>query len=1455
MPKAPSRDPAATCELLLDSSSLLLLGIAPHCYWQTASTIGIAGGRVKRDTEVQELYSPAHSRPLMPPYNPIPVQMQITGPSEVGVCDSGVTLTALATGAAGRSFLFRWELKAVRLSNNASSYGTAAITDVRDVLAATAVSRSNSTVFVPTLALPIGATFVISARVENWLGSASTSDFELRKTNKLALVVRVPSGPSVPARRSQPLRIPVQVRAPQCSALNQDGLANTLLKTRSLWTLLDKSSSALSVQIPNPATFYLEIPPYTLEMEKWYLFQLYSHTVDVHGQLIGNVTLSFNVSVALEPVIARIYGGDFRKVSINTDVYGFRSEDLPSHHMLQNAFLQIFQRHYFESFFLPLIEAVGNGGATVAIPIPTTSQSALQVPFSSLVSGREYVVKAVVSSKSRHATALQRVRVSNEGIPEVFISGLSTSSTSFGAQEELRVATEVKALSASRRLRYQWSCTSGNFDLADESLVLTDTSNPSLALKPFALAPGVAYTFAVSVFEEGRGSDSVFGEARISVSVRSPPSLGSCFARPESGVGMETMFSLGCKLWSGAGEPFRYRFQAHVSGAFTDLCELRYMNEYETQLPGSNDRTRLRGVIIDAFGVRAYGDFHATVAPAQNFNADEGLRALGERGREGDFQAYAATFASISTQLRADTIPLRVAKEVRNSLLQSLNQTISSLFPESSASLLRLVSTYTVAEELSSSNKQSLLQMGKGLLLGGNDTAYSSEDPVDLEAVTNILASVGNVVAASVQPGYRLSTNSSNDAEEVISLIARNLVRESVAGERQKSLKTSSGGVGIEVYGVVFDAGKGAPSLHFGSLNFSASFPSLGGFLSPHSPASIIASTVTNDTLHSRNRGQRKQALYHQDIERGSGQGDEAEMQEIYDDSKWVSGGLTTVQIFDENREEVAISGLRGEDRINITIPAGRNATSPLGYRSAKCLFWQPETSTWSSRGVRSVDVNGEGRVTCSASHLTAFSSEMEFEFEINTISAESLSLAAFSPASNPVMLLVFLMISIFLVSYSVAFYRDYQRFVAANRSADLSEFWKTMNLMRFYRSRSRTMERFVASSKWALRRKHTWFSIIYHPSGDFMTSGKRLILLLVLLFNSSVVCALFVGTEQRLPFLTPTLASALVGFVFSYPVPFVMGSLFYTPMPRSFLVKIDRGSGDSFMSYFLLFFSLCSGEIGNDIEIEEGDDDDAAPDAEEGDMEADDLDEGNNEEALVDEENRDDSDSDEGPNNIQAGAKSLLSTAQAKFLPTVPIVEEGKRARRSIAEHGATGGAAALGGIVGREMGKNFAKRQHSSDKSRSAREGKESYNMLGRRQSASLGTDSPILPLSSTNTTLRKNGWVDASSDLSSRSYDRATQHSRIHSSNASSSGLVVAIQKSQLNVFPKDSFVPSRNNLKLPPFWTRKDTYIIVAFTIFILGAVFMLAALSWQYRCSNHTRRNTVFPSLLPRLNPE
>jgi len=739
---------------------------------------------------------------------------------------------------------------------------------------------------------------------------------------------------------------------------------------------------------------------------------------------------------------------------------------------------------------------------------------------------------------------------------------------------------------------------------------------------------------------------------------------------------------------------------------------------------------------------------------------------------------------------------------------------------------------------------------------------------VDLEAVTNILASVGNVVAASVQPGYRLSTNSSNDAEDVISLIARNLVRESVAGERQKSLKTSSGGVGIEVYGVVFDAGKGAPSLHFGSLNFSASFPSLGGFLSPNSPASIIASTVTNDTLHSRNRGQRKQALYHQDIERGSGQGDEAEMQEIYDDSKWVSGGLTTVQIFDENREEVAISGLRGEDRINITIPAGRNATSPLGYRSAKCLFWQPETSTWSSRGVRSVGVNGEGRVTCSASHLTAFSSEMEFEFEINTISAESLSLAAFSPASNPVMLLVFLMISIFLVSYSVAFYRDYQRFVAANRSADLSEFWKTMNLMRFYRSRSRTMERFVASSKWALRRKHTWFSIIYHPSGDFMTSGKRLILLLVLLFNSSVVCALFVGTEQRLPFLTPTLASALVGFVFSYPVPFVMGSLFYTPMPRSYLVKIDRGSGDSFMSYFLLFFSLCSGEIGNDIEIEEGDDDDAAPDAEEGDMEADDLDEGNNEEALVDEENRDDSDSDEGPNNIQAGAESLLSTAQAKFLPTVPIMEEGKRARRSIAEHGATGGAAALGGIVGREMGKNFAKRQHSSDKSRSAREGKESYSMLGRRQSASLERDSPILPLSSTNTTLRKNGWVDASSDLSSRSYDRATQHSRIHSSNASSSGLVVAIQKSQkpekhrfnristmqtqksrrmlsrrsstrfqLNVFPKDSFVPSRNNLKLPPFWTRKDTYIIIAFTIFILGAVFMLAALSWQYRDSN------------------
>jgi len=1360
----------------------------------------------------------------------------------------------------------------------------AAIAAARRRLAA----HTNSSMFLPTLALPVKATYVLRVRAVNWLGTFSQVKYTLRKSSKLVLVVALPSGPSLFARRSKNLDIRVQARPPQC-----DALANSArqLTTRGHWTLIDYSSNATAnpVQIPNPFTFYLSLPPYTLEMQQWYVFQLYAYTTDASGQVVGNATATFNVTTVLEPVVAKIYGGDFRRVSKDSAA--------------RNSSKAIFDAspsYDQENTSAPLIfswslrqETLGIGGASALVPIShiARNQSVFQVPLSALVPGNEYVARVLVRSKSRTASAEQRILVSNDIIPDVFISHLSTESASFGPQVELKIISKVESSAAFRRLRYQWSCKSGNLDVEDSSLLLSDISNPSLALKSNALLPGTAYTFAVAVYGESGGSNSLFGEAQINVLVRAPPSLGSCQSKPESGTAFHTWFRLQCKDWSGAGEPFRYQFQAYSLGTFTNLCEYQFMNEYVTQLPGSNERVLLRGVVADQFGVTAYDDFTTTVIPARNFDANARLHSLEERKKEGDFQTYGATLASICSQLNSQSASSPSAvQEIRASLLESLNRTTYALSSDSSSSLLRLVSTYTAPEELSSTSKECILQISKGLLEVGNDTAIGEYDPVTEKAMSNLLAGVSNVVSASTQPQYQLSSNNSDAAENVMFLIAKGLIRESIAGEKQKSLKASSAGIGLEVLGTVFtvDSG-GTTSLRLGSLNSSATFPPLDGFLPANSPASIIATMVTNDTLRPRDREQRVQTLLQQDRETYSEDETSPEADDIharYKAMNWVSGGLAAVQILNSNKEEVRISGLRRGALINVTIPAGGNSTSPLGYQNPRCLFWDPQTSLWSTRGLQSVRVDSEGRVTCSSSHLTAFSSEMEFRFEINTISADSLTLDAFNPAKNPVMLLVVGMVSMFIISYAVAFYYDRKRYLASSRSNQLAEFWKMTNLMRIYRSQERTMKRFAESSKWALRRKHTWFSIVFHPPGDFMSSGKRLILLLVLLLNSSVVCALFVGTEQRIPFLNPSLASSLVGFVFSYPVPFVMGMLFYNPMPPSFIVKIDRGSGDTFMSYLLLCFSLCSGEIVDfDMEMEEGEDEGAA-DAEDADYEDD-----GNEEALVDEksENSENSDSDDNVNTAQRSVKGHLSKAKPSILPSNPFTDETDEIRKPLANHMATGGAVAVAGVLGQKMGTDFA-RSRNAPKQQSGRDNDSNScaatNSNGSR-SALLGDRKAAISttrqLSDSkhhfdNSISKQNSWVDAKLDVSTNltaSGARATAWSACHSSNDSTSNapsnLLDTIKRTKkdkqkltkmgsvrkqntrrklsrrlsrrmstrfhLNNFPKDSFDDSHHEFELPPFWSRKDYLTTFVFVIFTLGAVFMLAALSWQYRDSN------------------
>lgn len=69
-------------------------------------------------------------------------------------------------------------------------------------------------------------------------------------------------------------------------------------------------------------------------------------------------------------------------------------------------------------------------------------------------------------------------------------------------------------------------------------------------------------------------------------------------------------------------------------------------------------------------------------------------------------------------------------------------------------------------------------------------------------------------------------------------------------------------------------------------------------------------------------------------------------------------------------------------------------------------------------------------------------------------------------------------------------------------------------------------------AAQWALYRRHTWLSLLLRPPGDYLSSQKRSIVLLVLALNSTAVCVLLLGTEQHLGYIQGSAAVAIMALL-----------------------------------------------------------------------------------------------------------------------------------------------------------------------------------------------------------------------------------------------------------------------------------------------------------------------------------
>ena len=1134
------------CASLFSSPSLLELGASPVCVWADPNSLDVSlgpgfaatpGGALTIADGVlfspgETRRTPAHAVLVAGPLNSPAVAVSVAVPTTIGACDLFVESTATASGSAGKPLNYTWRF------DRSDPPATADFQNRMDVYLGRPTHGSRVIFSGSNFSLNTQYWFNLTAT--NWLGTAATTTFSFSKIGKAQPTLALPSATAISAKRAESLEIRVQVHPPQCPGFN----VPTLI-TRGLWTQVQGPS----VPIPDPSSVYLYVPSNSLEADTTYRFQIYVWTVDAASQLVGNVTEIFTVAVQKEPIVASIAGGSSRAVSVVSSQW-LTFDASASYDPMYGDISVNFTWSVFPG---PI--ALNNSLTSMV------NGSKLSFSKSLLAANRSYIISVVVyGARGRTASAAQVVVTSAVPVPRVAIT-TSNTRAKHNPGQKLVLTASVGASNASVAALL-WSCESQNFNTSDRSLLRSGLTSYNLVLAPNALLAGLAYEFRFTVTSSYGG----VGYASAIVNVNAPPTLGSCKATPAAGTALETQFRLGCSGWTDNDVPLLYKFQ--VASTRLDVCDFRQLEFYDTLLPAGS--SQFRAVIVDSYGGTAHSIFNVSVSQPAELDLSSAERERNERLAEGDTQAFAVLCAGTATYLKtSDSVNASTATSARKNILASIRDLRNaSTAPVDGlvASLVESVTDYDDESEIADPENQAqaieLLQ-----------SVSSSSSTLSGDAIVASTTAVTNLVsAAATSSDARSAVNSSTLIESVLVQLSNKLLEDTVPGEDQQTAQTREGvdrPVSIEISGRVASAASTGSSILSSAVTDTAvAFPPIPENLATTADVRLSAIAVQGDALYPRNAS-------------------------VADsDQSFIQGGLVSIHVRNSTGESLSVQ-TNGTHPFTFMVPRGVQTQVPETYKveGFVCEYWNADSDAWRRDGVRAFNLSS-GKVHCNSTHLTAFSSRTEFRVRVNTFSGRDISLGAFDPNSNPMMALVIAVLAAFLALYPLAWTHDRRMKRLDSDGCRELAFWRAINRMHHERvNEPRAVHRFVDLARWALRRRHPWASLFFRPSGDYLTSRKRLMILLVLLLNMACVCTLLVGNDQALPFVQGPVANALVACMLAFPLPYIFAKLFSRKMPTKLRIKRDSAmmSGGC-VGLVMMILTICVGlDLGND----EGDDQD----------------------------------------------------------------------------------------------------------------------------------------------------------------------------------------------------------------------------------------------------------------------
>lgn len=1150
--------PDSPCSDILDEPTLALLGIRPSCLWQAAAGSGsrlliarlgfqatfAVGSRVNirpfviRSADGKSPYANTTAevylieRPALLPA----IAASIAGPQAVSNCSSLALHGGSSVGGAGKNLEFRWSVVPA---------GGAYPSEVPNMNGTGAVYRIAGGTLLP-------GKYEVRLVVYNYLGqNASTSSPLVVFPGRIPIIRPHLANPaSLYWARDFYLQANLDpgscdarflTSAPGSESTVATGNATLRLEWRQLAPNETTEFNVTSHMLPGLTLdkYYVFLPAGSLASGDVYGFTADAF-LDTGSARLKTSTARIFLRAGRQPVVACLDGGagGSKAHFLNDDLVADASCSQDPDNLVASNVNAAIPLQFSWTCALNTTKECYVASDRLA---PRTDQETFRIPHSLLLEGQYSLTVVVIGQGGRIARASTRFDVSASDAPRVTIAHQNYKPRYNRERVVLTsgvVVGSVSNLRESSGFVYRWS--SEAIDVANPSLFATGPADSTLVARPGAFSPGLEYEFSLTV-TDARG---VSGTGTTVVATNAPPSAGACESSPPAGDS-DTEFRLACIGYVDGDQPLRYRFSVR-STTFFQLTEWQYSNTFKTKLPASRpgSLTDIRAEVEDSLGYATAVYFGVNVTAVlipetdrADYVADVVQNEVLDLIDRGDMRSLAVVFTVAADVLKSSPKG-NATNSARSAMLSAVGALInaSSPDPEAINTQAQMLEMITDAEELSDETRDEALGLVEGLSSTDDPKAVQRMAQAAVGVISNLAQTLIDVqVDGGVDPETRPAPQASPAVqrktaarfERILFSVAGAEASELVEGETPA--RVSAGSVTLDVQRLRPTGAEEASGAAQASAAQGVTLPA-GGALS--------VGPATCTVMHSPNWLPRA--------------------------NETLSGILGFALLNASSRTPQALNVSELAEPLNLTL----RATDFARGFAPSCRYYDYVNESWTSSGCITVYNPNHSRplVRCLCSRLVnAYNDALtknessgggkpgpargeprmtSFAIGMNAIGPSDITADAFS-YKNP----IFVLLASLLLAYAVVLIWARKR-DSRETSFELKLQFYAMQahfdgVLSFNPSEISKHVSFRRLLAWHLSRNHTWFSIFMRPSGDWMTSTARATLLLLVLFNTVAVSALFMGQTQRIGSMPADVANMLVTFSFAFPIPFFVIKLF----------------------------------------------------------------------------------------------------------------------------------------------------------------------------------------------------------------------------------------------------------------------------------------------------------------------